>query len=136
MELGLRETTNLGDPGEAADQKTLSQLKGRLVKIQKGKEEARELQDWETFEELEDEEEKLHQYIRQTFGLGGKSRRSGSHADKARINVTRAIKRVLDKIRKQDQALAAYLKSTIKTGFQVSYTPDPNNPASWIFNIS
>ncbi len=133
LELGLRETTNLGDRGEAADQKTLSQLKGRQAEIHKEKEEANELQNWETREELEDEEEKLHQYIRQTFGLGGKSRRSGSHADKVRINVTRAIKRVLDKIRKQDQALAAYLKSTIKTGYQVSYTPDPNNPVSWTF---
>lgn len=136
LKLGLRETTTLGDPGETADPKTLSQLKARLAEIQKEKEEANELQNWETREELEEEEEKLNQYIRQTFGLGGKSRRSGSHPDKARINVTRAIKRVLDKIRKQDQALAAYLKSTIKTGYQVSYTPDLNNPVSWAFNIS
>ncbi len=136
LELGLRETTNLGDRGEAADQKTLSQLEGRLAEIQKEKEEANELQNWETREELEDEEEKLHQYMRQTLGLWGKSRRSGSHADKARINVTRAIKRVLDKIRKQDERLAAYLESTIKTGYQALYTPDPNNPVFWTFNIS
>ncbi len=136
LELGLRETTNLGDRGETADQKTLSQLKGRLAAIQKKKEEASELQDWESYAKLEEEEDQIQHYVNQAYGLGGKSRRSGSHADRVRSNVTRAIKRVLDKIRKQDQALAAYLKSTIKTGYQVSYTPDLNSPVSWNFNIS
>jgi len=130
-EEGLIQVVNLGDAGEAADPKTLYKIRGRLLEIEKEQVKAERLADLEKYDQLEEEKEELERYLSWTYGLGNKPRRSGSHADRMRSNVNRAIKRVVGKIRKQNKALAAYLKSTIKTGFQVSYTPDPNNPVSW-----
>jgi len=130
---GLRQVGNLGDSGKAADSKTHKEVTKRLLEIEEEQMEAERLTDLEKYDQLEEEIEQLKQYLSRNYGLRNKPRRSGSHEDRMRINVNRAIQRVVGKIRKQNEALAAYLKSTIKTGFQVSYTPDPNNPVSWTF---
>jgi len=132
-EEGLRQVVDLGDSGKAADSKTMKEVKRRLLEIEDEKMEAERLADSEKYDQLEEKTEQLKQYLSRNYGLRNKPRRSGSHDDRMRINVNRDIKRVVGKIRKQNEALAAYLKSTIKTGFQVSYTPDPNNPVSWPF---
>jgi len=130
---GLIQVVNLGDAGEAADPKTQKEVRRRLLEINEEKMEAERLVDSEKYDQLEEKTEQLKQYLSRNYGLGNRPRRSGSHADRMRSNVNRAIKRVVGKIQKQNKALAAYLKSTIKTGFQVSYTPDPNNLVSWTF---
>lgn len=135
-EEGLIQVVNLGDSGEAADPKTRKEVRTRLLEIEEEKMEAERLADSEKYDELEEKTEQLKRYLSRNYGQGNRPRRAGSHADRMRVNVNRAIQRVVGKIRKQNEALAAYLKSTIKTGYQVSYTPDPNNPVSWIFNIS
>ncbi len=135
-EEGLRQVVDLGDSGKAADPKTLKEVRRRLLEIEEEKVRAEQVGDSEKYDELEETTEQLERYLNKNYGLGNKPRRAGSHADRMRVNVNRAIQRVVGKIRKQNEALATYLNSTIKTGFQVSYTPDPNNPASWTFNIS
>ena len=64
-------------------------------------------------------------------GLGGRDRKTGSAAERARVNITRAIRAALARIRAHSPALAGHLDATIHTGTFCSYTPDPRAPITW-----
>ena len=51
--------------------------------------------------------------------------------ERARVNVTRAIRTVLGRIATHHPALSRHLAATIKTGAVCSYTPDPRLPVRW-----
>jgi hypothetical protein len=64
-------------------------------------------------------------------GLGGRARKPGSPAERARVNITRAIRGALARIRAHSPALADHLDATIHTGTFCAYTPDPRAPITW-----
>jgi len=64
-------------------------------------------------------------------GLGGRDRTAGSAAERARVNITRAIRATLTRIGAHSPALAGHLDATIHTGTFCSYTPDPRAPITW-----
>jgi hypothetical protein len=72
-----------------------------------------------------------HSELSRAIGLGGRDRRAASASERARINVTRAIKVALERIAEHNPALATLLTSSIRTGTFCSYTPDSRLPASW-----
>jgi len=58
-------------------------------------------------------------------GLGGRDRRAASSAERARLNVTKAVKAALSKISDSHPALGHHLTTSITTGTFCAYTPDP-----------
>ena len=60
-----------------------------------------------------------------SLGLGGRSRRAGSIAERARLNVTRALRSSLRRIAAADGALGSHLEITVHTGTVCLYSPDP-----------
>ncbi|HYF28143.1 MAG TPA: hypothetical protein VD931_20530, partial [Baekduia sp.] len=64
-------------------------------------------------------------------GLGGRARRTGSPAERARVNVTRAIKAVLKRVAEHDELLGRELTATVRTGTFCLYEPDPRRPVTW-----
>jgi len=60
-----------------------------------------------------------------------RARRVGSPAERARVNITRAIKLALREIDEHHPALGRHLSTTIKTGTYCSYTPDVRMPITW-----
>jgi hypothetical protein len=84
-----------------------------------------------TVDRLEEEIEALGRELSRAVGLGGRDRRAASASERARINVTRAIKIALERIAEHNPALATLLTSSIRTGTFCSYTPDSCLPASW-----
>lgn len=56
-----------------------------------------------------------------------------SHVERARVNVTRAIKTVVKKIATYSQSSGWYLSTTIKTGQFCVYLPDPRFSIAWQF---
>jgi len=64
-------------------------------------------------------------------GLGGRDRTPGSPAERARVNITTAVKTALSRIRAHSPALAGHLDATIHTGTFCPYTPDPRAPITW-----
>jgi non-specific serine/threonine protein kinase len=64
-------------------------------------------------------------------GLGGRDRRAASHAERARLNVTRAIRAAIASLARANPALGRHLAATIRTGRYCSYTPDPRAPIAW-----
>jgi len=47
------------------------------------------------------------------------------------VNITKAVKIALARIRAHSPALADHLDATIHTGTFCSYTPDPRAPIAW-----
>ncbi len=50
------------------------------------------------------------------MGLGGRGRRAASHAERARLNATRAIWAAMANLARADPALGRHLAATIRTG--------------------
>ncbi len=69
--------------------------------------------------------------LARALGLGGRDRKASSHSERARVNVTRAIRSTFGRIAEHDRGLADELQRTIRTGTFCSYVPDPRWPVSW-----
>ena len=55
-------------------------------------------------------------------GIHGRPRRLASESERARVNVTRAIRSAIDKVRTHDPDAAAHLDQAVRTGTYCSYT--------------
>ena len=55
----------------------------------------------------------------------------GAAGERARVNVTRAIRAALRRIAEHEPELARVLQSTIRTGGACAYEPDPDAPIDW-----
>lgn len=66
-------------------------------------------------------------------GLGGRDRRTGAPAERARSAVTRRIKESITRIAEVLPLLGHHLGARIKTGYFCSYNPHPDRPVAWKF---
>jgi pimeloyl-ACP methyl ester carboxylesterase len=87
-----------GDAGEMLDAQAKASYKRRTTELREQLDEARELNRVELVDRLEDEIEALGRELSRAVGLGGRDRRAASASERARINVTRAIKIALERI--------------------------------------
>src|SRR5262249_3361263 len=94
--------SRLGDSGEVLDARAKQEYKRRLDEPREEFEELRNCGAHERAAKVESEIEFLEREIARAVGLGGRSRRAGSTAERARVNVTRQIKMVLEKISEHD----------------------------------
>jgi hypothetical protein len=69
--------------------------------------------------------------LARAVGLGGRDRRAASHAERARLNVTRAIRAAMANLARANPALGQHLAVTVRTGQYCAYTPDPRAPIAW-----
>ena len=69
--------------------------------------------------------------LARAVGLGGRDRRAAAHAERARLNATRAIRAAIANVARVHPSLGRHLASTIRTGRYCSYTPDPRVPIAW-----
>lgn len=113
------------------DAQARREYRQRLISIRAELDEAQANNDRGRSELLEHELAVLTQQLSRGLGLHGRERISGSAAEKARLNVTRAIKAVVKRIGEEDQDLGRYLETTIRTGTFCSYTPDQRFPIDW-----
>jgi hypothetical protein len=121
----------MSDAGEMLDAQAKADYKLRTAELREQLEDARQRNQSEVVDQIEDEIETLGQELSRAVGLGGRDRRAASAAERARINVTRAIKVALERIAEHNPMLAALLTSSIRTGTFCTYTPDSRLPASW-----
>lgn len=78
-----------------------------------------------------EELEFITQELASAVGLGGRDRRAASASERARVNVTRAIKAAFDRLDDTAPKLAAHLRSTVRTGTFCVYEPDRRVPITW-----
>jgi len=123
----------LGDAGEILDRKARSAYQQRLGELQGQLAEAKATGAVEAAVRREDEIDFLVRELARAVGLGNRERRAGSAAERARLNVTRAIKTAEDAIAALHPALGDYLRATIRTGTFCVYEPDATAPVDWSF---
>jgi hypothetical protein len=130
---GLPEGTFLAgdDSLPVLDERAKAEYRDLLRYLEAELEEARALNDEGRVYRTELDIEALKQEMRRATGLGGRDRRTGGQAERARINVTRAIHGAIDRIAEHDASLAHHLSSTIRTGKFCRYEPDPVRPPVW-----
>ena len=123
----------LSDAGEVLDARAQAAYKQRIAELQADLAEAQAFNDPGRIEKLQAELEFLTQELAQAVGLGGRSRKAASSTERARVNVTRAIRAAITRIATNHPALGQYLEQTIKTGTACSYTPAPAQELPWQF---
>jgi hypothetical protein len=74
---------------------------------------------------LEVERDFLVRELAAAVGLGGRPRRLGSDAERARVNVTRAIRTAIRRIADQAPELGATLDAAVRTGTHCRYESAP-----------
>ena len=94
----------------------------RLAEIGERLQEARERGDSGSADALLEEQEALQRELARAYGLGGRKRRSGSAAERARVNVTRRLRDAIGHIGEQLPDAGRYLDNTIKTGTYCKYS--------------
>ncbi len=122
---------SLGDAGEMLDEQARHAYRHRLTELHERFEEARQFNHLEQAAEIEREIDALTAELSRAVGLGGRSRRSASAAERARQSVTHAIRTTVERIGDNLPALGASLSRTIKTGIYCSYQPEPDGAISW-----
>lgn len=65
-------------------------------------------------------------------GLAGRRRLTGSHDERARVAVRKAIVAALARIAEADPGLARHLHDRVRTGSQCRYDNDPEHPVTWV----
>ncbi len=121
----------LGDAGEILDPQAKAAYKQRLEELQAELEDAQSCNDIGRSARVQQEIDFLTGELLSGIGLGGRDRRAASPAERARVNVTRAIKAAVQKLSTHHPALGRYLSSTINTGTYCSYAPDLSLPSPW-----
>jgi CheY-like chemotaxis protein len=121
------------DAGAILDAEAKAQYKSRLEELDDEMAEAERFNDQERAARARDEREAIAHELSAAVGLGGRDRKAVSDAERARINVNRAIKTVIDRIAENSPALAKHFESTLRTGTFCMYAPDTRSALKWEF---
>lgn len=132
---GGQETTGRfgvqGGAGPALDAKAKDDYRERVAALEAQLAAAEARRDEGGAEDARRELAFVRRELSSAVGMGGRDRETGSHAERARINVTRAIRSTLKRIAGYDARLGAELEAGVKTGTFCVYRPDPLHPLVW-----
>jgi hypothetical protein len=128
-ELAVRR--DLGDAGALLDATAKAAYQTRLGELRAELAEAEACNDPVRAARARAELDFLVAELARAVGLGGRDRRAASHAERARLNVTRAIRAAVANLARVNPALGRHLAVTIRTGRYCAYLPDPRAPIAW-----
>jgi predicted ATPase len=115
-----------GDAGPMLDREALRQYRRRLAELDDELDDAAIHGDTKRQAKRSAERDALIAELKRATGLGGRPRRSGSPAEKARVNVTRTIRHAIIDLSTKVPELAAHLDESIVTGVSCCYEPRTN----------
>ncbi|HEX2193305.1 MAG TPA: hypothetical protein VHH09_08935 [Acidimicrobiales bacterium] len=122
----------LGDAGELLDGQARTAYRHRIEALRSEIDDALERGAAEPAEVLQAELDQLVGQLAQAFGLGGRSRRASSAAERARLNVTRALRAATAKVQEALPEAGAVLDRRLRTGLYCAYEPDDGDEVRWI----
>jgi tetratricopeptide (TPR) repeat protein len=127
----LEAAPDLGDAGAMLDPDAKEAYRGRLEDLREELAQAEEWGDPERASRAREEIEFLGKELAGAVGLGGRDRKAASVSERARVNVTRAIRSAVQRVAENDPELARHLDTAIRTGTFCSYEPDPHAGLRW-----
>ena len=122
----------LGDAGEVVDGRARAAYRHRVEALRGDIDDALAGGRLETAERLQAELDELVAQLAQAFGLGGRGRRAASTAERARLNVTRALRTAIANLAEALPGPAAVLDRRVRTGLYCAYQPGPDEDVRWI----
>jgi hypothetical protein len=123
----LSVVSGLGDAGERLDARARTAYRERLRELEADLAEAERNGDLGRLGRASDEREALLAEL----VAAARGRRAASHAERARLAVTKAIRTALEKISERHPELGDHLSATIRRGYLCTYVPDPRLPSDW-----
>ncbi len=111
------------DTGEVIDAQARSAYRQRLRELEEAAAEADAAADIERSARVAAERDALIEALTQAYGLGGRVRRPGSAAERARTAVTARIKDAIRRIGEAHPDLGRHLARSVRTGTFCSYDP-------------
>lgn len=118
-----------GDTGPVLDEQARASYKRRLGELEEQIDGAALDGDTERQVRAEEERAFLVAELGAAYGLGGRARRTGAAAERARSAVTWRIRDAIRRIEDVDPALAGHLRRSVRTGTFCCY--DPEQPVAW-----
>jgi hypothetical protein len=129
---GLSLRTVAGDDvGPHLDERAKTAYRDRIEDLNETIQEAERFNDPERAAAARLERDHIGRELARGVGLGGRDRRAASTAERARINVTRAIRTAIRRIAKYDPALGAHLERSVRTGAFCVYLGSLERPIEW-----
>ena len=120
-----------GDAGPALDSQAKAAYRARVTELQEEIDEADAFNDPERAARAREELAFVARELAGAVGLHGRDRKTGSDAERARVNVTRAIRTALKRVSEHDAALGRRLGAEIRTGTFCVYEPAPGEEPAW-----
>jgi hypothetical protein len=117
--------------GPTLDATAKRAYRARIAALDEAIAEAERRGDSESAAAARSERDLVARELERSLALGGRDRESGSHAERARVNVTRAIRSAIKRVTGYDAQLGAELESAVRTGAFCVYVPDPRRPRRW-----
>lgn len=115
----------LKSAGPALDARARADYRERIEELRGAAAEAMERAELEVAEAMQAELDQLVAELARAFGLGGKDRPVGSAAEKARLNVTRAVRSAIARIHEALPEFGANLDRQVRTGIYCAFEPGP-----------
>ena len=122
---------DMADAGPALDERAKAAYRQRLLDLEDELDEAVAWSDSLRASKLQEERDFLTEELSAAMGLGGRDRKPGSQSERARVNITRAVRAAVARVREFSPGLASHLDATIHTGTFCCYSPDPGATSSW-----
>lgn len=122
----------LGDAGPALDGAARAAYRRRIERLRADADEAVAAGRFEEAEACEAELGELVRQLARAFGMGGRDRRAASAAERARLNVTRALRTAIARVADALPGPGAALDRGVRTGLYCAYEPAAGEPVRWI----
>jgi len=120
-----------GDSGPLLDARAKAAYRRRLADLADELEEAERNGDPGRAGRARVEIEALTEQLASAVGLGGRDRRAGAAAERARSAVTWSIRSAIKRLDAELPRLGARLRASVHTGAFCSYEPDLDRPIDW-----
>ncbi|HWC25340.1 MAG TPA: AAA family ATPase [Solirubrobacteraceae bacterium] len=119
------------DAGPALDGQAKAAYRARIAELYEEIDEAESFNDPERAARAREELDFVARELAGAVGLHGRDRKTGSDAERARVNVTRAIRTALKRVSEHDAVLGRRLGAAIRTGTFCVYEPPPGEEPPW-----
>jgi hypothetical protein len=118
---------HLGDAGIAVDATARAEYRQRLGELTVELEDAERANDIGRIPVVRSEIDALTEQL----ASAARGHRVASHAERARVAVTKNLSAAIDRIARRHPALGEHLRVTVKRGYSCNYVPDPRVSIRW-----
>ena len=113
-----------GHLGDILDQTARSAYRRRIAQLDDAIAEAEALGQYEAADRARSEREAIVAELAGAYGLGGRPRRTGDPAERARTSVTWRIRDAIGRIEREHAELGRHLRASVRTGTFCRYAPE------------